>query len=232
MDTLRIQSRVALKMHLHLNFTTTVPSRSLTNKESVRKRLKGYRQSLSRLEVRRLSAAIVKHLEEFLNDRSNLHILGYLPAHNSNEVDVTDFLSTAGARSCSLALPVVTHYSARANVGAERQAGISRIELRQYSAETPLTRSIWGIDEPVSASVVQPGSIDLAIIPALGADRRGYRLGNGFAYYDELIEQLDCPLVCPVYAQFLTDLLPHDQYDRPVHYLVTENEIIEADTAL
>ena len=54
-------------------------------------------------------------------------------------------------------------------------------------------RNKWGIPEPPVDSkyhIAQPGDIDLLIVPGLGFDSKGGRLGQGKGYYDRFIHKM------------------------------------------
>lgn len=90
----------------------------------------------------------------------------------------------------------------------------------------------YGIPEPDPAvcTRVEDFAPDVAIIPGLAFDRRGRRLGYGGGYYDRLLASpalSHCLLVAPAYAFQVVDELPADPWDRPVHCLVTESDVIE-----
>ena len=58
----------------------------------------------------------------------------------------------------------------------------------------------------------------LVLLPALAADRRGVRLGQGGGFYDRTLPLVDAsvPLVVVLDEGELVDALPAEQHDRRV----------------
>lgn len=86
-----------------------------------------------------------------------------------------------------------------------------------------------GVAPGVAPSVAPIVAPDLALIPAVAFDRRGGRLGFGQGYYDRLLAGpgfRDTLLVGLAHPFQLLDLLPQDSWDRPVHAVVTPQELI------
>ena len=69
-----------------------------------------------------------------------------------------------------------------------------------------------------------PGEKVILLVPGLGFDRRGYRLGRVWGCYDRLLEKLPGSVlrvgVC--WSVQLVDDLPQEGWDQPVDVLVTE----------
>lgn len=93
----------------------------------------------------------------------------------------------------------------------------------------------WNILEPPkemwgnSAKEVEPEELDIILVPGVGFDRNGGRMGNGQGYYDRLLERArpDCPLVALCYESQLFDeilVAPHDVYMDKV---ITEDAVYE-----
>ena len=83
-----------------------------------------------------------------------------------------------------------------------------------------LEKSSMGIYEPVSEPI-NPEILDLVIVPALMADRHGYRLGYGGGYYDRFLTQI--PKVKKIVAvpkELFIDELPHDYYDVQIENII------------
>jgi len=86
-------------------------------------------------------------------------------------------------------------------------------------------RDMWGNPE----KEVEPEDLDLVMVPGVGFDRDGGRMGNGQGYYDRLLEKVrpESPLIALCYESQLFDnvlVAPHDVYMDKV---VTEDAVYE-----
>lgn len=86
-------------------------------------------------------------------------------------------------------------------------------------------KDMWGNPE----KEVEPEELDIIMVPGVGFDRKGGRMGNGQGYYDRLLEKArpDCPLVALCYESQLFDevlVAPHDVYMDKV---ITEDAVYE-----
>ena len=80
-----------------------------------------------------------------------------------------------------------------------------------------------------SAPRIDPGDLTLMLMPGLSFDLWGGRLGRGGGYYDELLTRT-APSVLRVGVTptaCVVDALPQEAHDQPVHYLASEEGVIE-----
>ena len=87
----------------------------------------------------------------------------------------------------------------------------------------------YGIREPAAdCQPVAIRSVDVALLPGLGWDRHGSRLGRGAGYYDRLLASPDWRAVRVGVFFALQEFprLPIDDWDIPLDVIVTEREII------
>ena len=92
----------------------------------------------------------------------------------------------------------------------------------------------FGIPEPIPAirnlndREMRAADFDLIIIPAVGFDRRGQRLGSGRGYYDRFLASAS-PHTCLCGIGFdcqLVDVVPTEPHDRRMDLIVTESQVL------
>ena len=84
----------------------------------------------------------------------------------------------------------------------------------------------YGLREPDPARTVRidPAEVDVALVPALAVDIRGYRLGRGGGHYDRLLAhpRWRAWTVGVLPATRLRPALPTDPWDVPLDAVLTE----------
>jgi 5-formyltetrahydrofolate cyclo-ligase len=103
------------------------------------------------------------------------------------------------------------------------------IPVQISSLETGFSTGAMGLRNPVGGVPIPFGQIDLVVAPALGFDRRGNRLGRGGSYYDRFFANPEviasrCGLA---FAEQVMDSIPVTESDQPVHFVVTDEEVID-----
>lgn len=64
------------------------------------------------------------------------------------------------------------------------------IELRRYTSPADLQGGFFDIMEPIGEVFTHEEEIEVAVVPGMGFDGRGNRLGRGKGYYDRLLARL------------------------------------------
>jgi 5-formyltetrahydrofolate cyclo-ligase len=84
----------------------------------------------------------------------------------------------------------------------------------------------YGILEPVSTlPVIEADTVDLILVPAVGCDRQGFRLGYGGGFYDRLFGDAawaKVPTIGIVFEFAYLDQLRPDPWDYPLQAVCTE----------
>jgi 5-formyltetrahydrofolate cyclo-ligase len=102
-----------------------------------------------------------------------------------------------------------------------RRLGIS--EVRDPAAE--LVPGAFGVCEPApwARRPLPLQALDLVLVPGVVFDRRGYRLGHGYGYFDRFLARLPkrTMTVGLAFRFQLLDRLPTTLHDHAVHTVVT-----------
>lgn len=106
--------------------------------------------------------------------------------------------------------------------------------LAPWHAQQPLIPNRYGIGEPACwrAQAVSPWTLDVILLPLVGFDRQGNRLGMGGGFYDRLLAQLKPwqrrPLLVGI-GHRLQELeaVPTAPWDEPLDWVLTPQEAID-----
>ena len=132
---------------------------------------------------------------------------------------------------------VDTHELIRARLQADRRVLTPKINPTTKSLEHyviphfhALVPGAFGILEPSRehGAVLSEdfNMIDLIIVPGLGFDRKGNRLGYGGGYYDRVLAEIATPKVALAFAAQVVNTIPAEAHDQGVDFIITEREVI------
>lgn len=109
-----------------------------------------------------------------------------------------------------------------------------RLRFAPWRSGDPLVQNRFGIPEPdlEPGSLIDPELLDHVLLPLLGFDARGHRLGTGGGYYDRSFafrhgNARSPRLVGIGYACQEVDALPAADWDVPLDLIVTERGLRE-----
>lgn len=148
----------------------------------------------------------------------------YLP--QGGEFDVRPLLNQALSMRRTCYLPMLP-----------RRGRVMR--FGQINAKTPMSTNRYGIAEPADLRPLRARQLDLLLMPLVGFDHRGHRLGMGGGYYDATLafmrhrRQWRKPrLVGIAYECQRVETLPHDPWDMPLDAVLTERQLYRFNTDL
>ncbi len=175
-------------------------------RKAERARLIEARMALPLEEHQAKSAAIARQLAERF-PASSLASLGcYWPYRR--EYDCIPLMRQVIAAGGWAALPVVLEKN-------------HPLEFRRWTPETKMEAGVWNILHPAEGEPVHPAAL---LIPLVGFDEAGYRLGYGAGYYDRTLAAFPhTPLTIGVGFELSRMATIHPQsHDVPMDYVVTE----------
>lgn len=147
----------------------------------------------------------------------------------------------AQARSVMLYLPMADEVDTASIAQAAWQAGkhvlAPRTEAATRTMQAYEIHSLseglapadkYGILEPSAGLPWPEEQIDFIVVPALGFDRRGGRLGRGAGYYDRFLIKATAALACGLaFDEQTFDELPMFDHDRRVDIVVTDSQVLD-----
>lgn len=183
-------------------------------KSELRSEMRRRRGLLDNLHRNVLDTAINTHLVDYARRESVKSVAAFLSF--DGEPDLRQGLATLESEGVSLALPVV-----------HKIPGRNTISFHMWTTGDALEPNRYGILEPVDAPEIPLVRIDLMLIPLVGWDRAGNRLGMGASYYDRALQPLTGnhrPIRTGVaYSAQETAQIPVDPWDVRLHVMLTEN---------
>ena len=161
---------------------------------------------------RRWTNAIEVRLRAALSDVRGLAIGYYMPFRG--EPDLRPLLDTWRAAGAETALPVVV-------------ARGEPLEFRRWWPGAPVRKGAFSLPMPDGTPLVAP---QVVLLPPVGFDARGYRLGYGGGYFDRTLAALvPTPLKIGVAFEVsrIATIYPQP-YDIAMDYIVTEAGVYRA----
>jgi 5-formyltetrahydrofolate cyclo-ligase len=92
----------------------------------------------------------------------------------------------------------------------------------------PTRTTGFGVTEPAGGAALEPGDVDVVLVPGVAFDRRGARVGYGRGFYDRFLPRTrpGVAALASAFAVQLVDEVPEGGADRRVDAIVTEDEVI------
>lgn len=178
-------------------------------KKKLREGFKAARRAMEPDEQREKDRRILERLCRLPEYRGAALILTYVST--AIEVDTRALIEKALSDGKQVAVPRCTP---------------GKVDMKFYliSGLSELSPGAFGVLEPDPAKSRELKSFkqSLCILPGLGFDLMGYRLGYGKGYYDRFLSRYSGKRVGVCYNSCVRALLPHGRYDKRADVLVTE----------
>ncbi len=153
---------------------------------------------------------VINHLRTLISSIQPAVIALYYPI--KSEIDLRPFAEELWDMGTTVALP--------------------RVVARNH----PLIFNIWTPDDRMDLDIsgvkcatgaeITPAAV---VIPSVGYNKGGYRLGYGGGYYDITLKHFSQPIMTigVAYTELEVDDFPIQYHDQPLDYFVTGKEVIQ-----
>ncbi|TXS93930.1 5-formyltetrahydrofolate cyclo-ligase [Parahaliea maris] len=185
------------------------------DKASLRASLRAQRRAMSPAEQAEAASRAAGYLDNLPDWQRYQHVALYVAA--DGELDPTPLAQACRQQGRTLYLP--------------RLLGPGQMCFAQWEDNRPLERNRYGIPEPDAGAALREASeLDLMLLPLVGWDRSGNRLGMGAGYYDRaLAEGRPRLLVGLAYGTQEVDRLPADPWDIRLDFVLCESGLVRCD---
>ncbi|NND64859.1 MAG: 5-formyltetrahydrofolate cyclo-ligase [Gammaproteobacteria bacterium] len=201
-------------------------------RKQLRQTLKSRRDALSSDQRAQAESDIVSHLLALTQWPQTHHIASYRA--QAGEVGTQMIEDAVFATDKQLYLPVIN------NPSNNSDSNEAAMDYFAHTAGQTLVANCYGILEPIPSPTCQPVSVsqlDWVLVPILGADAQGYRLGHGAGYFDRYFAHLNArprpgrPLLIGLaFSCQQIDSISPQAWDVPLNALVTETGATWFDT--
>lgn len=185
--------------------------------KQLREQLKVQRQALSNKQQQQLSKKIADRVIQRADYLSAEHIALYLPVRG--EADPTPLFTKNTDPNKKFYLPILS------------STNKNHLEFMPWNKDTQFIDNTYGIPEPliIHSELYPANKLDLVIMPLLGFDKQGNRLGMGGGYYDRTFsfKQNNPPpktptLLAYAYSFQESSALKAQQWDVPFNAYITD----------
>jgi 5-formyltetrahydrofolate cyclo-ligase len=185
-------------------------------KRAIRQRLREQRRTLSPDTVDAVGRAVLAQLREFAPYAAAASVIAYIASEN--EVPTGGVLDDAVQSGKRLYLP--------------RSGAADGVV--HWRPGAPLTTGRVGVYEPAAGAPTHPAVPAVALLPVVGWDARGSRLGRGGGFYDRLFTLLTGGITRVGLAYEFQECLwlPRDAWDISMEYVITERRIVRCGGAV
>jgi len=195
----------------------------MDSRKDLRKTLRAKRRVLTPTQQKTAAQQLVKHLRSHPVFLRSQHISFYMA--DDGEMDLRLLMQAATAMGKQCYLPVLHPL----------KEGL--LWFSAYREGDVLVKNRFGLQEPpVEKKPFPAWALDLVLMPLVGFDRKGNRLGMGGGFYDRTFAFIRTKNSRPK-APVLIGIAHHCQevetlgcesWDVPLNYVVTDQEIIAA----
>jgi 5-formyltetrahydrofolate cyclo-ligase len=183
-------------------------------KENVRKILRQRKEAMIPEDRLSKSHRICRHLMEIIRDGETVMVF----TSKEKEVNTKPLIMTLFKKGNPVVVPIIV----------KEDVSLRLSYLRDFSALVPST---FGVPEPIGSEIPAAAEdIGTIVLPMLGFDRNGGRIGYGAGYYDRFLSKnRNLRKIGIAFACQEVDSLPVDENDIRMDYIITEEGIVHPD---
>jgi len=183
-------------------------------KDKLRKKLISLRKSISKNEVFEKSKKIKNRLFKMKEFKEASTILFYVSY--DNEVYTHEMIKDSISNKKNIVLPVTDKKN-------------KTLILSKLESFYDLSPGAYNILEPSKEKIkeISIDDLDLIIVPGIGFDKNGHRIGHGKGYYDKLLKNSKAPKIGLSFESQIVKNVHIEKHDIHMDKIITEKRIID-----
>ncbi len=175
------------------------------------------RMQLTDQELEEYSSSIMSHFQNVLFPNTK-YLLSYYPVNARKEFNVTkcDQLVRQQFSEVKIAWPRI-------------DAEMHTMEAYQVEIDGLFAKNKYNILEPINGEWVPPDLIDMAFVPLVAFDQKGFRIGYGKGYYDRYLKRCrpSIPIIGFSFFDPVERIRDINEFDVPLSLCITPSGIYE-----
>lgn len=175
------------------------------------------RMQLTDAELEEYSSRILAQFKNMSIPQTDI-LLSYYPLSTRKEFNVSfcDNIVKQRYTSAKIAWP---------RIDGERHT----MEAYEVLADGLFAKNKFNILEPISGEWVDPEMIDLAFVPLVAFDKKGYRIGYGKGFYDRYLKRCrpSIPMIGFSFFEPVERIRDINEFDVPLSLCITPSGIYE-----
>jgi 5-formyltetrahydrofolate cyclo-ligase len=181
------------------------------DKDRVRKILRGKKEAMVPEERLEKSHRICRHLTKIIRDGETVMVF----TSKEKEVNTRPLILALFRKGNPVVVPIIV----------KEDFSLRLSYLRDFSVLVPST---FGVPEPIGSEIPAAAEdIGTIILPMLGFDRTGGRIGYGAGYYDRFLSKnQNLRKIGIAFACQEVESLPVDENDIRMDVIISENGIV------
>ncbi|MGH1460502.1 MAG: 5-formyltetrahydrofolate cyclo-ligase [Neptuniibacter sp.] len=191
----------------------------MTTRQELRKQLRAKRRALSTAQQTQAAYNLLQTIRNRLDFRRSKHIALYLANDGEiNPMPIIEYCWKVGKKVYLPILHPVLH---------------NRLWFAPYTSSSPMIRNIYGIKEPklIPSKRRSAWTLDMVLLPLVGFDKNGNRMGMGGGYYDRTFSFKGCnkgltgpSLVGLAHEIQRVEKLPVESWDIPLTAIISDQQ--------
>jgi len=180
-------------------------------KNRIRQILRQRKESLTPEERLTKSTRICRYIMDIISDGETVMVY----TSKEKEVNTVPLITTLLKHGNPIVVPIIV------------KEDIS-LRLSYLKDRSVLVPSTFGVPEPIGSEIpAAANDVDTIILPMLGFDKHGGRIGYGAGYYDRFLSKNQTLRKIGIaYACQEVEHLPVDENDICMDYIITENGVM------